>query len=478
MDNVVAERVKMTATNYGDRRTIFIAIRATMVNGRPRRGIFKELADQLGFTRKTVSRQWNAMQMKLAPLLCNHPEQEHGQIIQQNADLLFETGHSSRRKGKFKYDRQEMEAQIAAVPLKERMTVRHLAGTIALPKTTVHSILKPPLPKRLATEVAETKDGALLERHRSKLKPTLTELNKLVRFEFVLEEINKTTLNMMHPRYNDQMDKVHIDEKWFYMCRDGEKYILVKGEQPPERTVKHKNFITKVMFLCAQARPRWDPARHSMWDGKLGMWPIGKYTLAQRNSIHRPAGTIEWENETIDNESYRDLLVNFVFTEIMNQWPVGQFNDPTFKIRVQQDGAGGHCSHTDPYLMQALEELGLEDKVTMYTQPPNSPDLNICDLGLFNAVQAAYYRMAPKTAVELIQCVEQTYMAYPPYKINRIFITLQSVFNEILYHHGGNEYKIPHMNKDRLERLNQLPVAVRLTEEAFEEIPQAFIDAA
>jgi hypothetical protein len=152
----------------------------------------------------------------------------------------------------------------------------------------------------------------------------------------------------------------------------------------------------------------------------------------------------------------------------MNQWPVGQFNDPNFKIKVQQDGAGGHCCHTDPYLMEALEDLGLMEKVSIYTQPPNSPDLSICDLGLFNALQAAYYRKAPANAVQLIQCVEQTYNEYPPDKINRIFITLQSVFNEILYHHGGNEYKIPHMNKDRLERLerlNRLPVAVRLTEE-------------
>jgi len=31
------------------------------------------------------------------------------------------------------------------------------------------------------------------------------------------------------------------------------------------------------MFICAQARPRWDPHRNAMWDGKVGFWPIGFY---------------------------------------------------------------------------------------------------------------------------------------------------------------------------------------------------------
>jgi hypothetical protein len=80
--------------------------------------------------------------------------------------------------------------------------------------------------------------------------------------------------------------------------------------------------------------------------------------------------------------------------------------------------------------------------------------------------------------VQLIQCVEQTYNEYPPDKINRIFITLQSVFNEILYHHSDNEYKIAHMNNDKLEQESRLPEAVWLTEETLEDIPQEFFDAA
>jgi hypothetical protein len=67
------------------------------------------------------------------------------------------------------------------------------------------------------------------------------------------------------------MDRVHIDEKWFQMCQDGEGYILLAGEEPP--VTKHKrNCIGKViMFLWAQARPRWDHHSKTQWDGKIGI---------------------------------------------------------------------------------------------------------------------------------------------------------------------------------------------------------------
>jgi hypothetical protein len=79
---------------------------------------------------------------------------------------------------------------------------------------------------------------------------------------------------------------------------------LVEGEKPPKRAVKHKSWILKVMFLCAQACPRYDHQKQQMWGGKLGIWPIGSYTLAQHSSINRPAGTTEWENTTINQELY------------------------------------------------------------------------------------------------------------------------------------------------------------------------------
>lgn len=65
-------------------------------------------------------------------------------------------------------------------------------------------------------------------------------------------------------------DKVYVDEKWFYLKGDGTTYILADGEEPLKRKFKYKDYITKVIFLCAQARPRM--VEGVMWDGKVGIW--------------------------------------------------------------------------------------------------------------------------------------------------------------------------------------------------------------
>jgi hypothetical protein len=453
----VEDGLNHRTTTDGDRQSIFFVCRSTMVNGHLKSGIQKELASQLGVSRMTVSRQWTAMNKKLAPLLINQPDAStHAEIIREHAHILFGDGKASRRKGKYKYDRDDFKEAVKAVDFKDRRSIRKLAAQVGVPKSTISDFMKP-----------KTKEAAneqpVLFRHVSKLKPTLTEANRFERYLFASDQLNKNTIHLMRPKFLDQMDRVHIDEKWFNMCQDGEGYILVDGEEPPKRHVKHKNFIGKVLFLCAQARPWWDPHTNTQWDGKICIWPIGTVKPAERSSVHRPRGTLEWHNQTIDNDVYQDLLVNNVLTEVMNKWPVGQWNNPCFKVLIQQDGVGGHCSHKDDYLAEALEELGLTGKVAFYTQPPNSPDLNILDLGLFNALQAAYYDLAPRDAMELMTMVERTYWEFPYLKINRLFVMLQTVFNSIMEHNGGNEYKLVHMNKEKLEREGRLPVTIQCT---------------
>jgi len=249
-------------TTAADRKAIFFAIRSSSHNGRLKRGIQGEVARQLGFEIKTISRQWTAMNKKLAPLVSNQPPEEHAAIISQNEATIFGVAHASRKKGKYKYDRTELMAALKLIPLKKRRTVRKCAGQLSIPSSTLQHILRP--------KDAEHHDVGVAVRYKSKLKPTLTEMNKVSRFNFALEQVNTTrttTRNGVNSKlkYYAQMDKVHVDEKWFYLCRDGENYILAGDEPPPERHVKHKNFIGKVMFLCAQARPRWDPATNSMW---------------------------------------------------------------------------------------------------------------------------------------------------------------------------------------------------------------------
>jgi hypothetical protein len=137
---------------------------------------------------------------------------------------------------------------------------------------------------------------------------------------------------------------------------------------------------------------------------------------------------------------------------------------PNFIIRVQQDGAPTHIDAADDLLLQGLQELEIENKVLLYTQPANSPDCNINDLGFFRALQALYQKSTPSNVGEIINNVQEAYEAYDHKKINRIWLSLQCCLNQIIEHHGNNDYKLVHMQKERLEREGQLPVTLAVCE--------------
>ena len=213
------------------------------------------------------------------------------------------------------------------------------------------------------------------------------------------------------------------------------------------------------MFLCAQARPRWNNATNSWWGGKLGCWPIGRIGVAQRNSANRPRGTPIWENINITRALYRSTLIEKLLPAIEQKWPLLN----TSAIHIQQDGTRSHIYPHDAAFCTAVEEKGLN--LELYTQPANSPDLNLLDLGFFRAIQS-YNDVCPKDEFELISAVENAFDAYPREKINRIWLTLQGCMNSIIDDSGNNNYKIPHMGKERLENLGQLPTVLDATDRA------------
>ena len=105
-------------------------------------------------------------------------------------------------------------------------------------------------------------------------------------------------------------------------------------------------------------------------------------------------------------------------------------------IYIQQDGAKNHICEDDEEFNNALMAQDINAK--LYTQTPNSPDVNLLDLGFFRAIQS-FNDASPKNEAELIQSVQDAYKNYPWHKLNRTWLTLQSGFNQIILHHGDND---------------------------------------
>jgi len=439
---------KYKALTTIDRRGLYLTVYSMAGADKPQRGVFPCVAFAYNVSRQTVSRVFKEIQSKMKIL---HDNGGPNYIDNpSNAPIdLFQSGASTRRKGKFKHDILQLKQQVKSLPLRDRLKFRQLASNVNIPKSTIHDYFK-------REKIFFTCTSAL--------KPTLTSSNKHDRMLHALRQIEESTLtnttrnNVM--KFCTQHDEVHIDEKWFFLCKDQQTYILVSDEEePPHRTVKHKSHIAKVMFMCALAKPRRLP-NGTWWDGKVGIWPIGHIELAKKASKNRPVGTPEWVSESVDRAKYKCVLLNEIIPAILLTWPANEFNKPNMVVRIQQDGAKAHLSPHDGDFKDELEQLGIAGKIQLFTQPANSPDFNINDLGFFASLQSRYQSQCPSNPMELIEMVQQCFEDYPMNKLRRLWITLQSCYNEVIKSAGDNRYKIPHMNKDKLEREGRLPTVL------------------
>ena len=200
------------------------------------------------------------------------------------------------------------------------------------------------------------------------------------------------------------------------------------------------------MFLCAIARPHFNPCANSWWDGKLGIWPIGDWEPAKRASRNQPRGTLVWKNKLVTKEVYRELLISKLLLAIVEKWP--QMDWLSRKIWIQQDGTKSHIGADDNEFKEALnaQEINAE----LYTQAANSPDVNLLDLGFFRAIQS-FNDVAPKNKEELIQSACDAFTNYPRNWLNHMWLTLHSVFNQIILCNGDNDVNIEHLSKGKLE---------------------------
>lgn len=159
----------------------------------------------------------------------------------------------------------------------------------------------------------------IFKRISSAVKLKLTKENKVRRLQHVMLKIDlnaTTSLARRKPAATECMtlfDEAHVDEKWFFPCHDGESYFLMGDEEdpPPERCVKHKSHIAKVMFLCAMAQPRHLP-NGTWWDGKLGIWPLRRQCtvdLAMPSCAARHLSFLLLENGIVKTRCFNSSLL-------------------------------------------------------------------------------------------------------------------------------------------------------------------------
>ena len=114
-----------------------------------------------------------------------------------------------------------------------------------------------------------------------------------------------------------------------------------------------------------------------------------------------------WKNKVVTKEVYCELLISKLLPAIVEKWP--QTDWVSRKILIQQDGAKSHISADDNEFKEVLIDQNID--MELYTQAANSPDVNLLDLGFFQAIQS-FNDAAPKTEEQLIQSVREAYKNY------------------------------------------------------------------
>ncbi|XP_021762664.1 uncharacterized protein LOC110727410 [Chenopodium quinoa] len=403
------------------RRKIVDAILVKMNNGTLPRGHMKQLSSEFNVHKSIITRIFTDIKRQLAL----------GDLIDVRTKKIGKTGRKPL---------QISDETLQSVPLHLRQTERSYAGALKISLSTVHNLKK----------------RGRLRTHTCCNKPLLTADHKISTLRWVLSHINPVT-GHEDPTFVDMRNVIHCDEKWFYLNPNKRRFYLLPSEDDPYMAVQTRRFKLKAMFMAIIGKPLYGINGELLHDGKYGIFPFTVQIEAQKSSKKRLRGTMETKAlQNKNREVIREMLLTKVILAIMSKWPEGLPKD----VVIQWDNARPHQVPTDVEFLAATTANGFN--IQFVFQPAQSPDLNVLDLGLFRSIQSLQYQSFPRDLDELVAKVKESYDTFNPQVNKYIWVTLQKCMIKILKAEGGNKYKIPHMNKKKMENLGNLPDLVEV----------------
>jgi hypothetical protein len=240
-------------------------------------------------------------------------------------------------------------------------------------------------------------------------RPVLTELCMRVRLGFSQELLLCLQLDPHRP-------EVHLDEAYISVKFGGTGVLIDHQLSPVLESAKIKylrsrTHPTQIMVLIAIAKPRllnplaagtqgtgeaarFDPKQN----GKVAIFRIvdefvrtKKWSKTDEDGVTRSheVGDVYVEPAMLNSTKYRNLMTqpDGILEKIRGYY------GPDVKVTLQEDGAPPHGRITRKTISSigTHEELVAEAKtrfIDLVRQPPNSPELNACDLGVWRSLQS------------------------------------------------------------------------------------------
>jgi len=131
---------------------------------------------------------------------------------------------SSRIQRNLGWKRKEINVSIVKdILLRQKKNIQSLAFAMNVFKSTLHRSIK---------------EGKFYHPS-SALKPLFIEANKESQLQYTLSIIESSSLNIEFPTFKGSFDRVHIDEKWFYLTEESiaDATFRQNREQDEEETL-------------------------------------------------------------------------------------------------------------------------------------------------------------------------------------------------------------------------------------------------
>lgn len=256
-------------------------------------------------------------------------------------------------------------------------------------------------------------------------RPSLTEEQQQARLTWAQQHMNDT--------YDAQ---VEIDEKWFYGGTLNGRLYIPANMVAARRKLRNKRFIPKVLVVTAVAKP--DPSRN--FDGKIGWWPVVASYEAKRSSRFHSKGDLYLKQSTLNAANFEAIIVKLVVPKIRKLMPW------CTEITVQMDNAPPHSKTKGISTRINIRRSDRHTKIELVKQPPQSPDTNINDLGLYNSLQRRIDRslLPCNTIFEVLRAVRLAWRKLEPATLTSLFRVKHDVLQSIIDHDGSNEFVVPH----------------------------------
>jgi len=134
---------------------------------------------------------------------------------------------------------------------------------------------------------------------------------------------------------------------------------------------------------------------------------------------------------------------------------------------VQQDGASPHTGKGNPEILNSAG-MGHGWLVELVTQPAQSPDLNVNDLGFFASLKSRVWGMNACSIDGLVEAIFEQYEEYDGETLERVWQSLFKVYNQTLRKMGDNDFAVEHTEVKKRQREGTLERVVKYDKEALE----------